>query len=342
MSQRKRLSAIMGAPVQADPAKGDGPARSNPVVSSTSPPVAGATPPSPPPEKRSGAARSLAALWHAQPGISDAGDGAVIEIDPALCDPSAVADRVPDATDAGFAAFVEQIRQEGQHTPILVRRHPAVAGRYEIAYGRRRTRAAREIGRPVRAILRELSDAELVIAQGSENLAREDLSYIERAHFARNLDRAGIARDVILKAMGVHRPDLSNYLSIAESIPDPVIARIGPAPKIGRPRWLTLAERLRATRPEQVERILASVDLAGRDSDARFALVLSAFSAAPKARPKPRAETLKDAKGLKYARVERTATALRVTVEEGAEPGFGDYLAERIPEILAAYRASKG
>ena len=38
-------------------------------------------------------------------------------------------------------------------------------------------------------------DAELVIAQGSENLAREDLSYIERAHFARNMERAGIARD---------------------------------------------------------------------------------------------------------------------------------------------------
>jgi hypothetical protein len=33
------------------------------------------------------------------------------------------------------------------------------------------------------------------IAQGSENLARADLSYIERAHFARNMVQAGVARD---------------------------------------------------------------------------------------------------------------------------------------------------
>lgn len=342
MSQRKRLSAIMGTPIQADAHKSEGTVRANPEKSTASPPVAGATLPSPPLEKRSGAARSLAALWHAQPAIDDARDGSVVEIDPSLCDPSSVADRVPDETDPGFAAFVEQIRDEGQHTPVLVRRHPTAPGRYEIAYGRRRTRAAREIGRPVRAIVRDLSDAELVIAQGSENLAREDLSYIERAHFARNLERAGIARDVILKAMGVHRPDLSNYLSIAESIPEAVIAKIGPAPKVGRPRWLTLADRIRSAQPDKVEAILASANLAGKPSDERFALVLAAFSSAPKAKAKPKAETLKDAKGLKYARVERSATALRVTVEEGVEPGFGDYLAERIPEILAAYRASKG
>ncbi|MDP4026990.1 plasmid partitioning protein RepB [Methylobacterium sp. NEAU 140] len=282
----------------------------------------------------------MASLWLAQAAPALA-DGGVVELDPSLCDPSAIADRVPDATDTAFAAFVEQIREEGQHTPILVRKHPAASGRYEIAYGRRRTRAAREIGKPVRAVVRDLSDAELVVAQGSENLAREDLSYIERAHFARNMEQAGVARDVILKAMGVHRPDLVNYFAVAEAIPAPVLAAIGPAPKIGRPRWLTLADRIQAASPEQIDTALASPDLSGKASDERFAAVLAALSVAPKPKKKPKGETLKDSKGLKYARVERSATGLRVTVEEAAEPGFGDYLAERIPEILAAYRATK-
>ncbi|MEH3148564.1 MAG: plasmid partitioning protein RepB [Methylobacterium frigidaeris] len=336
MSQKKRLSAIMGAPLRTE-----APAQPESDAATTYPPVAGATAPAAP-EKRPSAARSMAAMWAASQGTAADPDGAVVELDPDLCDPSAIADRVPDATDAAFEAFVQQIRDEGQHTPILVRRHPSAAGRYEIAYGRRRTRAARAVGRPVRAVVRELSDAELLIAQGSENLAREDLSYIERAHFARNMEQAGVAREVILKAMGVHRPDLANYLAVAESIPPVLIAAIGPAPKIGRPRWLTLADRVKTAGRDRIAAALASPALAGKTSDERFAAILAALAAAPKAAARPKAETLKDGRGLKFARVERSATGLRVTVEEAAEPGFGEYLAGRLPELLAAYRAGKG
>ncbi|WP_245291394.1 plasmid partitioning protein RepB [Methylobacterium aquaticum] len=336
MNQKKRLSAIMGTPVQPD-----APTPPAPGIPTGYTPVAGATPP-PAPEKRPTAARSMAAMWAAsRPGPAET-DGAVIELDPDLCLPSAIADRVPDATDAAFDAFVAQIREEGQHTPILVRRHPRQDGHYEIAYGRRRTRAAKAIGKPVRAVLRDLSDAELVVAQGSENLAREDLSYIERAHFARNMEQAGIAREVILKAMGVHRPDLANYLAVAEAIPAAVLAAIGPAPKIGRPRWLTLADRIKAAAPERIEAALASADLAGKTSDERFAVVLAALAAQPPRKAKPRAETVKDARGVKFARIERSTDGMRVTLDEKAEPGFADYLAERLPELLATYRQGRG
>jgi ParB family chromosome partitioning protein len=282
----------------------------------------------------------MAAMWAAsRPGPVDA-DGTVVELDPELCLPSAIADRVPDATNDAFNAFVEQIREEGQHTPILVRRHPRQSGHYEIAYGRRRTRAAQVLGKAVRAVVRDLSDAELLVAQGSENLAREDLSYIERAHFARNMEQAGVARDVILKAMGVHRPDLANYLAVAEAIPAAVLAAIGPAPKVGRPRWLTLASRIKVAPAERVDTALSSPDLIGKASDERFSLILSALAeSAP--RKKARDEIVKDARGVKFARVERSSNAMRVTLDEKAEPGFADYLAERLPELLAAYRQSR-
>ena len=332
MSQKKRLSAIMGAPVQAsEPGTAD--AYSSKVYAH----VAAATPT---PERRSSPTRSMAAMWAASRASPEPGE-AVVELDPSLCEPSAIADRIPDATDAAFDAFVEQIRDEGQHTPILVRPHPKQQGRYEIAYGRRRTQAATTIGRPVRAIVRDLSDAELVVAQGSENLSRADLSYIERAHFARNMDQAGIAKDVILRAMGVHRPDLANYLMVAEAIPAPILAMIGPAPKVGRPRWLTLVERIKAATRARIEAALASPDLAAKTSDERFAVLLAGLSATPQRKTRPMAQTVTDSKGVKFARVERNATGLRVTVEDKIEPGFGDYLADRLPEILAAYRAAK-
>src|SRR5260370_28550469 len=107
----------------------------------------------------------------------------VIEIDPSMIDPSPVVDRFDHAGGPSFEALKISIRQRGQEIPVLVRGHPAQPGRYQSAYGHRRVRAARELGRPVRAILRALSDEELAIAQCVENSAREDL----QLHRARRL-----------------------------------------------------------------------------------------------------------------------------------------------------------
>lgn len=314
--------------------------------STTSPPLPDGKPEAQAPVRRTGAARSFGAAWKEQEQarmLADAErDGQTVELDPDLCDPSPFADRLPDATDASYPAFVEAIRAEGQHTAALVRPHPGQPGRYQIAFGRRRTRAARDLGRKLRAVIRDLSDADLVVAQGSENLSRADLSYIERAHFAWNMVRSGIAREVVRRAMSADEARVSNYLSVAEHVPARVLDAIGPAPKVGRPKWVTLADRLKTASPEQIDTALASPDLAGKASDERFAVVLAALSAAPKPAKKLKAETVKDSKGLKFARVERSTSGVRVTTDEKIEPGFGDYLAGRLPEILAAYRASKG
>ncbi len=83
--------------------------------------------------------------------------------------------------------LVEAIREQGQQVPILVRPHPDRPGRYQVAFGHRRLRAVAEIGIPVRAVVRDLTDEQLVVAQGQENNERRDLSYIEKARFAQKL-----------------------------------------------------------------------------------------------------------------------------------------------------------
>lgn len=100
-----------------------------------------------------------------------------------MIDPSFLRDRLEE-NDAGFTALRNCIARDGQISPILVRPHPTEPGRFQAAFGHRRLRAATELGRPVRCIMRPLSDRQLLIAQGQENSARTNLSFIERCLFA--------------------------------------------------------------------------------------------------------------------------------------------------------------
>ena len=75
-----------------------------------------------------------------------------VDLDPGLVDPSPAPDRLPVLDAPSEARFIEVIRAQGQQTPILVRPHPAVRGRYQVAFGHRRLRAAAALGRPFRAL----------------------------------------------------------------------------------------------------------------------------------------------------------------------------------------------
>ena len=132
----------------------------------------------------------------------------------------------------------------GRQVPILVRPHPITQAAIKSAYGHRRFRAAAELGRTVRAVVKALTDEELVVAQGQENNERQDLSFIEKSRFARGLEERGFRRDTIMSALSVYKSDLSNMLSVVVKIPEDVIEAIGPAPTIGRRGWIDLAELL--------------------------------------------------------------------------------------------------
>lgn len=202
---------------------------------------------------------------------------AVIEIDPADVDASMVNDRLIAEIDPDFDDLVESIRGSGQQVPILVRPNPASSARYQIAYGRRRMRAAAKLGAKVRAIVREMTDAELVIAQGKENLDRKDLSFIEKAMFARQLEEQGFERPVIMAALSTDKGDLSRYITVAKTIPQDVVEAIGPASKAGRARWIALGEKL-STGSAPVKRTLHSAEFRALDSDARFAMLFNALT----------------------------------------------------------------
>lgn len=86
--------------------------------------------------------------------------------------------------------------------------------RFEIVYGRRRCAALRDLGRPVKVMIRQLDDQALIMAQGQENTARQDLSFIEKASLAAQLDALSYNRQTIADALSIDLPMVSRMLKV--------------------------------------------------------------------------------------------------------------------------------
>jgi ParB family chromosome partitioning protein len=262
----------------------------------------------------------------------------VVELDPALVDNSFISDRLGmDPTELGD--LVNQIREHGQQVPILVRPHPMTGGRYQVAYGHRRLAAVRQLGFKVKAVIREMSDDQLVVSQGQENNARTNLTYIERALFASRLEDRSFERDVIMAALNVDKAALSKMISVVRQIPIELIEAIGAAPQIGRRRWLELAEKLASAQVE-LKRVLASLS-ADNSSDERFQ---EAFDALTPSRPiteAPGSKPWSPEDGSVSVTVKTTAKRVVVTYEAKNGPSFATYIAERLDELYEAFRRSE-
>ena len=286
--------------------------------------------------------RSLGKLAHAAEearALIAAGES-VVEIEPSLIESSFLTDRLGELSEE-HAALVGSIREHGQQVPILVRPHPERVGRYQVAYGHRRLRAAVELRRSVRAVVRELSDAELVVAQGQENSARLELSYIERAMFAVTIEDRGFDREVIMAALSVEKTQLSRLISIGRAIPMEVVQLIGPAPKTGRPRWSLLADKLACRDLPPIVSSLANDPIfIAADSDARFVSFLASLDTPP--RIKSEKETWNDEEGRQIATLRRAAGRATFVVDERVAPEFGEFLLRELPRLYRDYRETRG
>jgi ParB family chromosome partitioning protein len=265
----------------------------------------------------------------------------VVSLDTAVIDPSPIADRLPADLDPSFDQLVASIDQNGQQVPILVRPSPGVEGRYQIAYGRRRLRALIQLGKPVKAIVRQLTDDEVVVAQGRENLDRADLSFIEKALFAKRLEDAGYERSVIMAALSTDKADLSRYIAIARRVPEELARQIGPAAKAGRARWSALAEALAKPKASaKVDAAVSSDMFRGADSDTRFGLVFNALSSNAE-RPAKR-EAWSTPEGRRAASIERRGSQTAITFDEKRVPEFAAFVAGRLDALYSEFADKKG
>ena len=167
--------------------------------------------------------------------------GRVLTLDPEMiyADP----DNVRRAIDQGeIDALAETISARGQLQPIIVA-PPGDDGRYMIQFGERRWRACHQLGREVRAIVREVSDpAQVRIDQFIENDQREQLSVRDMIAFVAGQVAAGTSIADLARATGRDRARLSRLHGLAEA-PEFIAARLDDLPVRGAAALMKAAGR---------------------------------------------------------------------------------------------------
>ncbi|AZO32377.1 plasmid partitioning protein RepB [Mesorhizobium sp. M1B.F.Ca.ET.045.04.1.1] len=270
---------------------------------------------------------------------------AIIEIDPAVVDGSFVSDRMT-VNDEQYAELVEAIRARGQDTPILVRPHPSAEGRYMVVFGHRRLRAASELGRKVRAVVKTLEDLDHVIAQGQENSARANLSFIEKVVFAQQLDERGFGRETIQSALSVDYQTLSKMMTIPKSVPAEIIDGIGAAKGIGRDRWLELRKLIDNPRNAAAAKEFITTDsFLSEDTDGRFNKLFDALHKGGKAvrktisKPVAKSWAPSDKIVSVTTKIGPKDCTLKISKAEGKP--FGEWISDNLDSLFEAYRRSK-
>lgn len=119
-----------------------------------------------------------------------------------------------DFDEQSLQELAESIRRHGVLQPLLVR--PIFSGGYQIVAGERRWRAARiaEL-KEIPAVVREMSDSEVMQLALIENLQREDLNPLEEAQgFQSLIDTYGMTQEEVAGTVGKSRPAVANALRL--------------------------------------------------------------------------------------------------------------------------------
>ena len=278
----------------------------------------------------------------------------VWELDPSAIEDTRIADRL-DPDDV--MDLRDAIEANGQVVPILVRRHPTEPERYLLVYGRRRLEAIRHSDKvtKVRALVANLDDKTALRSQISENMARRDLSFIEKALFARQLVESGFGnQSQVAEVLTVTKSAVSMAIAVADAIGTDLATAIGPAHGIGRPRWESLAraieeagasrERLiKVAEDAHTKATVAAVidDDPGPDVDPSvlaFEAVMKAAGNPPaplgstrKAQPAGTASRTLTVAGAPAGTVRRTSKGVAISLDEGA---FADWIETEAQHVI--------
>ena len=120
--------------------------------------------------------------------------------------------------------LAQSIKENGVIQPIIVRQSPVIG--YEILAGERRYRASLLAGlKSIPAVVKQLSDQEMMVQSIIENLQRENLNPIEEARAYESLVEKGFTHAEIADKMGKSRPYISNSIRLL-SLPDAILSEV--------------------------------------------------------------------------------------------------------------------
>lgn len=127
--------------------------------------------------------------------------------------------------EEALAELAASIAARGVIQPVIVR--PLGAGRYQLVAGERRWRAAQRAQvHEIPAIVRDLSERDVMALALIENLQREDLNPIEEARaYHRLAEQEGLTQAEIARFVDKSRSHVANLQRLL-ALPEPVIALV--------------------------------------------------------------------------------------------------------------------
>ena len=116
--------------------------------------------------------------------------------------------------EQGLNELADSIKVQGILQPIILRQMPG--GKLQLVAGQRRWLASQRAGKPtVPAIVRQLSDEQVIELTIIENLQREDLNPLDQAAaFEKLSSTCGLTQEQIAQRTGKDRATVANYMRL--------------------------------------------------------------------------------------------------------------------------------
>ncbi len=129
-----------------------------------------------------------------------------------------------DFVRANLDELAASIREKGIIQPLIVRKDPTSADKYQIVAGERRWRAAQMVNlHEIPVLIRDLNDTEVIEYAIIENIQRADLNSIEEAKGYRQLmDKFGHTQEKLAEVLGKSRSHIANLLRLL-TLPDEIL-----------------------------------------------------------------------------------------------------------------------
>lgn len=171
--------------------------------------------------EKTGLGRGIEALF-AENDVADNTDETVQDIDLNKIRPNPYQPR-RDFDKKSLNELASSIKKSGVFQPVILRQPNPQLERYELIAGERRFRASKIAGKTtIPAIIRQMSDEQMMEVAVLENLQREDLTPLEEAQaYATLMDKLNLTQAEVAKRLGKSRPYIANYLRLL-SLPDEI------------------------------------------------------------------------------------------------------------------------
>ena len=164
--------------------------------------------------KKGGLGRGIEALF-AENEVTEPTDETVQDIKLSLIHPNPYQPRRTFDKEA-LAELASSIEKSGVFQPIILRQTDPKINRYELIAGERRFRASKIAKqKTIPAIVRKMSDDQMMEIAVLENLQREDLTPLEEAQaYQMLMDKLSLTQAQVASRLGKRRPYIANYLRL--------------------------------------------------------------------------------------------------------------------------------